>query len=67
MLRTLGTSLLGIRLTGNGVLKAGYGNKEGKGMLRAVHGNKMEFEIRKYYRNEPSLIEFIPEIICLKQ
>ena len=50
ILSTLGASLLGIRLTGKGVLKAGYGNKEGKGMLRTVHGNEMEFEIRKYYQ-----------------
>ena len=29
---TLGASLLGNMVTGKGMLRAGYGNKEGKGM-----------------------------------
>ena len=32
LLGTLGASLLGNMLTGKGMLRAGYGNKEGKGM-----------------------------------
>ena len=35
LLETLRASLLGNMLTGNGMLRAGYGNKEVKGMLRA--------------------------------
>ena len=30
-------------LAEKGVLKTGYGNKEGKGMLRACYGNKIDF------------------------
>ena len=40
---TLGASLLGKMLAEKGVLKTGYGNKEGKGMLRACYGNKIDF------------------------
>ena len=36
LLRTLGASLLGNKFTGKGMLRAGYVNKKGKGMLRAV-------------------------------
>ena len=36
LLGTLGTSLLGNMLTGKGILRAGYGNKEGKGILKLV-------------------------------
>ena len=46
-------------LTGEGMLRAGYGNNEGKGMLTAGYGNKKisphpltNFEIQKYYQNE---------------
>ena len=35
LLGTLGASLLGNMLIGKGMLRASYGNKEGKGMLRA--------------------------------
>ena len=37
---TLGAGLLGNSLSGKGVLPAGYGNKEGKELLRADHGSK---------------------------
>ena len=60
---TLGASLLGILLTGKGILRAGSNNKKGKGILRAGSGKKMgflmpphpltNFEIQKYYKNEP--------------
>ena len=33
LLVTLGMSLLGNMLAGKGIVRAGYGNKEGKGML----------------------------------
>ena len=38
LLRTSGASLLGNMLSGKGIVKAGYENKEGKGMLRAGYG-----------------------------
>ena len=34
----LGASLLGNILPGKGIASAGYGSKEGKGMLRADYG-----------------------------
>ena len=40
LLGTLGASLLGILLTGKGILRAGSGNKKGKRILRAGSGNK---------------------------
>ena len=43
LLGTLGTSLLGNVLTGKGIVRAVYGNKRGKGMLRAGYGNQMDF------------------------
>ena len=33
---TLGASLLGNMLAGQGIVKAGYGNKEGKAMLQTL-------------------------------
>ena len=30
-------------LTGKATVRAGYGNKKGKGMLRAIYGNKTDF------------------------
>ena len=39
LLYTLGASLLGNMLTGKGTIRAGYGNKIGKGMLRASYEN----------------------------
>ena len=36
LLGTLGTSLLGNMLTGKGILRASYENKEGKGILKLV-------------------------------
>ena len=63
LLGTLGGSLLGNLLTGKGNLRAGSGNKKGKGIVRAGTGKKMgflilphpltNFEIQKYYKNEP--------------
>ena len=41
LLGTSGASLLGNLLTGKGVVRAGYGNKnKGKGVARASYGNK---------------------------
>ena len=42
LLSTLGASLLGNMWTGKGMLWAGYGNKYGKGMLRAFYESKMD-------------------------
>ena len=48
---------------GKGIVRAGSGNKKGKGIVRAGSGKKMgflmpphplpNFEIQKYYKNEP--------------
>ena len=43
LLGTLGASLLGNMLTGIGIVRAGYGNKKGKRMLRVCYRNKMDF------------------------
>ena len=45
LLGTLGASLLGILLSGKGVVRAGSENKKGKGILRAGYGSKREFLI----------------------
>ena len=37
---TLGASLLGNTLTRKGILRAHYGNKQGKGILRVGYGSK---------------------------
>ena len=56
---TLGATLLGNLLPRKGILRAGSGNKEGKGILRAGYGFLMprhpltNFEIQKYYQNKP--------------
>ena len=39
LLGTLGVSLLGNMLTGKGIVREVYGNKEGKGTLRVGYGN----------------------------
>ena len=46
LLGTLGASLLGNLLTGKGIYRAGKGkgiNRAGEGIVRAGHGNKMDF------------------------
>ena len=43
LLGTLRATLLENMLTWNRILKAGYGNKEGKGVSRAGYGSKMDF------------------------
>ena len=40
LLGTLGANLLESMLTGKSVLSNGYGNNEGKGILRAGYGSK---------------------------
>ena len=40
---TLWAGLLGNMLIGKGILRAGYGNKEGKRIWRPVYGFKMDF------------------------
>ena len=42
LLGTLGSSFLGNMLTGKGMSRAGYGNEEGKEMLRAGHGSSIK-------------------------
>ena len=41
LLGTLGVSLLGNLITGKGILRAGSGNKKGKGTVRAVTGHPL--------------------------
>ena len=43
LLGTLGARLLGYLSSGKIIVKAGYGNKKEKGMVRACYGNKMDF------------------------
>ena len=50
LLGTLGAGLLGnilagkgMNRAGEGIVRAGYGNKNVQGIVRASHGNKMEF------------------------
>ena len=43
LLGTLGATLLGNILTRKGIVRAGYGNKEVKGTLRAGYTSKMYF------------------------
>ena len=40
---TLGASLLGNILAVKGMVRAGSGNKKGKGIVRASYGKKMDF------------------------
>ena len=43
LLGTLGATLLGNILTGKGIVRGGYGNKEVKEILRAGYTSKMYF------------------------
>ena len=43
LLGTLDASLLGNLLSGKGILRAGYGNKKGKGTVRAGSGKNWDF------------------------
>ena len=62
LLGTLAAGLLGNIITGEGILRAGNRNKEGRGILRAGYGYKKTFnslssltniEMQKHYQNEP--------------
>ena len=60
---TLGSILLGNSLSGKEIVRAGSGNKKGKGIAKACYGKEWDFfiphppltnfEIEKYYQNEP--------------
>ena len=60
LLGTSDASLLGNMLAGKGINRSGYGNKGG-GIIRSGYGSKFlilphpltNFEIQKYYQNEP--------------
>ena len=61
ILGTLRASLLGNVLTGKGIVRSGYGNKQEKGILRAGYGSEKvlipphpltNIEIQKYYEKE---------------
>ena len=43
LLGNLGASSLGNMLTEKGIVRAYYGNKKGKWMLRTCYGNKTDF------------------------
>ena len=49
LLGTLGASLLGNILAGKGIVRAGSGNKKGKGIVRAGYGKEI---VRTGYGNE---------------
>ena len=62
LLGAIGANLLENMLTGKGILRVGYRNKQGKGILRAGYGNKKKLipphpltaiEMQKYDQNEP--------------
>ena len=59
LLGTLGAGLFGNILAGKGIVRAGCGNKKGKGIVMAGLWKKSlfhpltNFEIQKYYQNEP--------------
>ena len=63
LLGTLSASLIGDLLAGKGTVRVGSGNKKGKGIVRAGSGRPWDFimpphpltnfEIQKYYQNEP--------------
>ena len=43
LLGTLGASLLGILLSGKGIVRAGSENKKAKGIVRAGYGKEWDF------------------------
>ena len=43
LLGTLGASLLGNLFTGKGIVRAGSGNKKGKGIVWAGYGKEWDF------------------------
>ena len=43
LIGTLGATLLGNLLTGKGILRAGSGNKKGKGIVKARSGKQLDF------------------------
>ena len=43
LLDTLGASLLGNLLAGKEIVRAGSGNKKGKGIARACYGKEWDF------------------------
>ena len=43
LLRTLGASLLGNMLAEKGIVRASYGKKKGKGIVRAGNGKEWDF------------------------
>ena len=59
LLSTLGAGLLGNMLVGENIVRAGYGNKQGKRIVRAGHENNKNlipphpltnFEIQQHYQ-----------------
>ena len=43
LLDTLGACLLGNMLAGKGIVRAGYENEKGRGIIRADYGSKSDF------------------------
>ena len=43
LLGTLGANLLGNLLSGKAIVRAGSGNKKGKGIVRACYGKELDF------------------------
>ena len=75
LLGILVASLLGNMLTEKVILRAGHGTKKVKGVVRAGYGSKnvwfclillLILTYKCIIRMNLDLMEFIPEIICLK-
>ena len=74
LLGTLGVSLLRNMLSGKGIVRAGNGNKERKGVLRANYRKRkkilrhplIKIEIKWHYQNEPRYNGVYSRIIFLK-
>ena len=60
LLGTLGASLLGNMLPGQGIVKAGYGNKEGKAILQTL-------KFKNIIKLHQDLMDFLQKIIYLKK
>ena len=76
VLGTLASTLLGNMLSGKGVLRAGYRNKQGEGVIRAGYNSSVQensinsiknLKYKSIIKMNLDLMVFIQEIIYLKQ
>ena len=57
LLGTLGANLLGNLFTGKGIVRAGTGNKKGKGIARTSTGRQWDFNTTSSFNNLPKKIK----------